>query len=134
MSIYRHMLCPICNTKLKTTNSRQTTEGLVTWRRKNCPNCNISFTSKERLDLSEILSQNQINYSRPKLNNQLSKIISKNSLSDLSNILDTIELNIIRQLKLSDNKKDLLDQSILEVLSKLDHPAELRYRAALQED
>lgn len=137
MTTYRHMNCPICTTKLKTINSRSTASRTATWRRKQCPKCKLVLTSRENLDLSSIIFVGNRPYSRSSLYATLSKIISKKSEEVLVNILETIELNLVKVTKPHNNKLELslqiYDNVILKVLNNLDTGAHLRYQAIVQE-
>ncbi len=127
------MLCPICKTKLKTTNSRANTSGLRTWRRKHCPKCNLSLTSKETLDLSPLISNSTFEYSRAQLYSALLKICSKSNQEFIDNILDSIELNLVNLTKTESLSSRNFSFTVIEVLKKLDSPASLRYQADLSE-
>jgi transcriptional regulator NrdR family protein len=127
------MLCPLCKTKLKTTNSRANSSGLGTWRRKHCPHCNLTLTSKEVLDLSPLLSSPNFQYSRTKLNRELLSFCSKSNQEFISNILQTIEINLLKLNHGSKLNNTTYNSTILEILEKLDHPASLRYQAHLSD-
>jgi transcriptional regulator NrdR family protein len=128
------MQCPICQTKLKTTNSRETAGGTLTWRRKHCPACEITLTSKESLDLSGLIKIDGISYSKAKLTAKLAKLSSKSSEDDLADTVETIER---RLLKLSRHSHPITNQiltsEIMTVLEKLDKGAYLRYKAEVEE-
>lgn len=134
MSIYRHMQCPICSSKLKTVNSRKTNGGASTWRRRHCPACNITLTSREVLDLSSVIKIGNQAYSRLKLTTELAQVASKSSQDDISRAVDTIES---RLLKLTRHNhaitQEIYTQEILSVLKKLDQPSYLRYLAKLED-
>lgn len=125
------MLCPACNTKLKTVNSRANTTGLRTWRRKRCQKCDLSLTSKEVLDLAPLISNKSFNYSRTELHTTLLKICSKSNQEFIDNIIDSIEINLIKLSKNSPVDSKNYTNTIFEVLKKLDQPANLRYQANL---
>lgn len=135
MSIYRHMECPICKNKLRTANSRKTNGGASTWRRKHCPNCDITLTSRETLDLSSLINIDEQSYSRLKLIAELSKISSKVSEDDISHTVDTIESRLLHLVRHNHKiTKEIFMTEILAVLKKLDHSSYLRYMAQIQED
>ncbi len=131
------MLCPVCNTKLKTTNSRTNISGLRTWRRKHCQNCNLTLTSKEVLDLSPLISNQKLapefTYSKAKLNQQLMAFCSKSNQEFIDNILESIELNLLELSKKAQLNTVSYNSAILQVLEKLDQPAKLRYQANLSD-
>lgn len=131
------MNCPICKTKLKTVNSRSTAHKTATWRRKQCPRCKLTLTSRENLDLSPIVTVGGQAYSKSSLHATLSKIVSQKSEEVLSNIIETVELNLMKSAKPHNNKLELslkkYDEVILKVLGGLDTGANLRYQAITQE-
>lgn len=135
MSIYRHMDCPLCKNKLITKNSRKTAGGASTWRRKYCPSCNLTLTSRENLDLSTIIKIDSLPYSRNQLTAKLARLSSKSSEDDISSIVDTLEA---RLLKLSQHahkiSNPMFESEILSVLKKLDKSAYLRYSAEIEEN
>jgi transcriptional regulator NrdR family protein len=128
------MNCPLCQTRLTTTNSRKTAAGASTWRRKHCSNCERTFTSRESIDLSDIIQIDGAPYSRNQLTSKLAKLTSKSSEEDLTSIVETIES---RLLKLSRHDHSVTNQifssEIMTVLEKLDRSAYLRYRAEVEE-
>ncbi len=135
MSIYRHMECPLCQSKLKTVNSRKTNSGASTWRRRYCPKCNITLTSRETVDLSSLIKIGTQPYSRLKLTSELAKVSSKSSEDDISHAVDTIESRLLRLVRhRHDISKDTYTAEVLTVLKKLDQPSYLRYLAQLEED
>lgn len=129
------MNCPVCNTKLKTVNTRKTAGGSSTWRRKHCSNCSLTLTSRESLDLSQILEIDKKPYSRAKLSAQLSKISSKSSEEDISDIITTIESRLLKLFRHNLSiTQELFSSEVTKVLEKLDKPAYLRYMAELSDD
>ncbi|MDQ5913461.1 MAG: Transcriptional repressor NrdR [Patescibacteria group bacterium] len=135
MSIYRHMQCPICKTRLQTTNSRKTNSGASTWRRRHCPNCKITLTSREVLDLSSLIQINNKNYSRLKLTAKLARISSGSLEEDIANIVDTIESRLLSLTRHNHQiTEDIYTQEVLSVLKKIDRPSYLRFLAQLEED
>jgi transcriptional regulator NrdR family protein len=128
------MQCPICQTKLKTTNSRETAGGSLTWRRKHCSNCQITLTSRENLDISELIKIDGEHYSKAKLIAKLAKLSSKSSEADLAHIVETIERRLLKLTKHSHPiTEDVFTSEIITVLEKLDRGAALRLKAE-QED
>jgi transcriptional regulator NrdR family protein len=132
------MLCPNCNTKLKTVNSRKTNSGYSTWRRKKCLNCNLIFSSREIIDLSNILYIDSTPYSRQSLTSSISKLISRSSEEFTLSIVDTIESKLIKLNQKSDTKhkhisQKNLDEIVISTLEKLDQTAFLRYKAEIED-
>lgn len=56
MTICSHMKCPFCSKNTKVYNSRSTHYSTQTWRRRQCLNCNKSFTTKEKVDWTGLIS------------------------------------------------------------------------------
>lgn len=134
MSIYRHMDCPICSSKLKTVNSRKTAGGSSTWRRKHCPKCYLTLTSRENLDLSQILKIDGSPYSRAKLISKLARLSSRSSEEDISDTVSTIESRLLKLFRHHHKiTPDIFSSEVTRVLEKLDKPASLRYKAELEE-
>ena len=134
MSIYRHMDCPICQNKLITANSRKTAGGASTWRRKYCPNCEKTFTSRESIDLSDIIKIDNLPYSRNQLTAKLAKLSSKSSEEDLISIVETLESRLLKLSRHGHKVTDHIFRSeITTVLEKLDRSAALRFRAEIEE-
>lgn len=129
------MNCPVCQTRLITTNSRKTAAGASTWRRKHCSSCERTFTSRESIDLSNIIQIDGAPYSRNQLTAKLAKLSSRSSEEDLTSIIETIES---RLLKLSRHGHKVTEQifisEIMTVLEKLDRSAYLRYKAEVEEN
>jgi transcriptional regulator NrdR family protein len=46
------MVCILCDSKTKTTNSRPSADGHQTWRRHTCKRCSAVFTTRESADMS----------------------------------------------------------------------------------
>ncbi|HRV76069.1 MAG TPA: hypothetical protein P5247_01685 [Candidatus Saccharimonadales bacterium] len=129
------MQCPICNTKLKTINSRKTSNGASTWRRKHCPKCNLTVTSREHLDLSQLIKINNIPYSRTKLIAKVSKISSKSAEDDLIDIINTIENRLLKFIQHNHSiSEKMYISEIIKILEKLDKPACLRLKAEIEEN
>lgn len=49
------MLCIHCSTKTRIYNSRSSHQKSQTWRRHRCPNCNVTFTTREKVDYSGLI-------------------------------------------------------------------------------
>lgn len=129
------MQCPICNSKLKTVNSRKTNRGASTWRRRHCPSCDLTLTSRETLDLSSLINIDGNPYSRLKLTAELAKVSSKLSEDNISHAVDTIEARLLSLVRHKHKiTKEAYAQEILAVLKKLDQPSHLRYMAKLEDD
>jgi len=129
------MNCPICSAKLKTTNSRKTAGGSSTWRRKNCPNCNITLTSRENIDLSQILNIDEAPYSRAKLTAKLARLSSKSSEEDINDTISTIESRLLKLFRHQHKiTSEVFSSEVIKVLEKLDKPASLRYKAEIEEN
>lgn len=131
------MQCPLCNTKLKTINSRSTNSGYSTWRRKHCPSCDLVITSKEKLDLSQLIQIEGQPYARAKLSSTLSRVLSAKLQVHLSEVLDTIENNLVLAVKTTGNttlNEQDLQLAISKTLELLDRSSHLRYQALLEED
>jgi transcriptional regulator NrdR family protein len=134
MSIYRHMDCPKCSSKLKTVNSRKTAGGASTWRRKHCPKCDLTLSSRENLDLSPLLVIDGRPYSRASLIARLARLSSKTSEEVITNIVDTIEGRLLKLIPQSPviNQRDF-NKEVLLTLKKLDRAAYFRYKAEVEE-
>lgn len=129
------MNCPICTTKLKTINSRQTAGGSSTWRRKYCSSCSATYTTREQLDLSQVLKIDDLPYSRAGLISELARLSSKSSEADTNDIVGTIEGRLLKLFRHHHQiTSEVFSSEIIKVLEKLDRPASLRYKASIEED
>lgn len=126
------MLCPFCGTdQLITNNSRSTDGQLVTWRRKKCLRCENVFTTKEKVDLSNLLvekkSGKKVRYQRCKLFSGIynsareRKKVDRGDVAELAEIItDIVELRIIKKgVKIISS--DEIGNIIMDCLSK-DYP------------
>lgn len=101
MTICSHMKCPFCNASTKVYNSRSSHQSTQKWRRRQCLDCNKSFTTREKVDYTGIVSvrstDNKVSpYSREKL---LLSIVRASTNLDLppealTELTDSIELTL----------------------------------------
>jgi transcriptional regulator NrdR family protein len=136
MTIYRHMNCPLCQTKLLTTNSRPTGSKMQTWRRKSCLKCGLILSSKESLDLSTVIKVDSDDYSRARLIKSVSDLVKGDSEEAIMNIVSTVEIRALKHP--SYHSKVVLTKSELAtelsyVLKKLDRAAYLRHQAKIED-
>lgn len=129
------MVCIYCGEKTKTTNSRPTKAGTETWRRKECPDCGATFTTRELVDLSSSLrvrSEGKLTpFSRDKLFISIYKSLSHRSTapSDASNLIDTVLLALQKLANRGVLDKEILQKTTRATLERFDEPAGVYYRA-----
>lgn len=117
------MQCPFCGSEqLVTSNSRATEKKLVTWRRKKCLKCQQVFTTKEKIDLSNLLVEKKtgkrVRYQRCKLYSGIynsareRKKVDRGEVAELADtITDQVELLILKR-----GKKIISSQKIGEIV------------------
>lgn len=127
------MKCPFCeNLETSVVDSRDTEEGRITRRRRECTSCKARFTTYERPELANILVQKRDggneNYDREKIESGIKKACEKRPVGGekIREVADTIESKIFAR------NKDLISSKeiglmVIEELKKVDEVAYLRF-------
>lgn len=125
------MVCPFCgNEKLKTTNSRKTRRNNQVWRRRQCGSCRRLFSTREYIDLSDLVvikpSGKPERYSRAQLTSSLLKACDHrlDQADDVFALVDTIEKQLIGN---SEITTEQIKKSSISILSNFDEVASVKY-------
>ncbi|MDD3487056.1 MAG: transcriptional regulator NrdR [Candidatus Moranbacteria bacterium] len=127
------MLCPYCNyPDTKVIDSRETSDGKVIRRRRECLACQKRFSTYEQLELLNFVvvkkDGRKEDYKREKLENGLRKALEKRPVEErkIEEAVDEIEykLQINRNCEIPSR---LIGKLVLEKLKELDDVAYLRF-------
>lgn len=125
------MVCPFCeNDRLKTTNSRKTKRNNQVWRRRQCDSCGRLFSTREYIDLSDIVVNRPDNtsqrYSRAKLTSSLLKACDhrQDQADDVFALVDTIERKLIGNEELTTAE---IKTACTDVLKLFDEVSAIKY-------
>ena len=133
------MLCPFCkkdNTVVL--ESRDSEEGEVTRRRRECKSCGKRFTTYERVEnisLKIVKKDGSLeNYDREKIAQGILKACEKRACSyeNINNIVDDIEMRLLSRKSTEVSSSDI-GRMILTRLKKLDKVAYLRFASVFLE-
>ena len=126
------MICPICQSATKVTNSRNAEHGRAIKRRRLCTGCGRRFTTYERLELLgvEVVKRGGSKevFSRHKLESGIRKALEKRPFGEeqLQKLVSSIE-NDIFNLGKDVVESEQVGQIVLIHLRKLDKVAYLRF-------
>lgn len=133
------MLCPYCNsTNTMVLESRESEEGNVTRRRRECQKCGKRFTTYERveiIDLKVIKKDGELEeFSREKIIAGISKACEKRPCKpeDIESIVDEIEMRLLNRKSTQISTSDI-GRMVLTRLKKLDQVAYLRFASVFLE-
>jgi len=127
------MKCPFCeNLETSVVDSRDTEEGRITRRRRECVSCKARFTTYERPELANILVQKRDgtneNYDREKIEAGIRRACEKRPVNDekIGEIADAVESHIFAKNKELISSKEI-GLMVIEELKKVDEVAYLRF-------
>ena len=133
------MLCPYCsNNQTSVLESRDSEDGTVTRRRRECHKCGKRFTTYERvevIDLKVVKKDGRVeDFSREKIKEGISKACEKRSCpqEDIEAIIDEIEMRLLNRKSTQVSSSDI-GRMVLTRLKKLDKVAYLRFASVFLE-
>jgi transcriptional repressor NrdR len=132
-----HMVCPYCE-KIETNviDSRKNNDGKSIRRRRECPSCEIRFTTYEKAEIEQVVLKNNGNiqpFDYEKLYKGVENAFGGLDLSEkqLKNLVD----NIHADLKLEGNKikSEFIGETVLNHLKEANEVAYLRFASVYKE-
>jgi transcriptional repressor NrdR len=133
------MRCPYCSSdNTSVLESRDSEDGQVTRRRRECSRCDKRFTTYERveqIDLKVVKKNgNREPFARDKLKHGIFKASSKTGLSEekIEEVIDDIEMRLLNRKSTEISSSDI-GRMVLTRLKKLDKVAYLRFASVFLE-
>jgi len=133
------MICPYCGyNQTSVLESRESEDGVVTRRRRECQKCDKRFTTYERaevIDLKVIKKDGRVeDFDREKVKNGIIKACEKRSCKkeDIEAIVEDIEMRFLNRKSTQISSLDI-GRMILTRLKKLDKVAYLRFASVFLE-
>ncbi len=127
------MNCPFCNnTETKVVDSRETNEGKITRRRRECEKCNARFSTYEEVELLRltIVKKNgeKVDYDKSKIENGIRRALVKRPVSEekIIKLMGDIEYEISALEKLEVSTREI-GKIVLKKLKELDEVAYVRF-------
>jgi len=128
-----NMLCPFCShSETKVIDSRDTNDGKITRRRRECEKCQSRFSTYEEVELLRlsVVKKNgkKEEYDKHKLEHSIRKALAKRPVTDekVAKLMGDIEL-AIRALEKSEVTTREIGKIILAKLKELDEVAYVRF-------
>jgi len=131
------MRCPFCGYKeTNVIDSRESSDGMIVRRRRECPKCKKRFTTYERIETNIIVIKKdgrRESFDRQKIMNGIVKACEKRSISieKIEKIVDDIE-SILR-LKGKEISSKEIGKIVMRKLKKLDKVAYIRFASVYKE-
>lgn len=133
------MLCPYCNSdQTAVLESRDSEDGAVTRRRRECLKCGKRFTTYERVEVIDLKvvkkDGRKEDFDREKLKTGIMKACEKRSVSEeeIERTIDDIELRLLNRKSTEISSSDI-GRMVLTRLKKLDKVAYLRFASVFLE-
>lgn len=133
------MLCPYCSyNQTSVLESRESEDGLVIRRRRQCDKCSKRFTTYERveiIDLKVLKKDGRLeDFNRDKVKNGITKACEKRpcNLEEIESIVDDIEMRLLNRKSTQISSADV-GRMVLTRLKKLDKVAYLRFASVFLE-
>ena len=133
------MLCPYCSSRQTSVlESRESEDGTVVRRRRECSRCGKRFTTYERvevIDLKVVKKDGRLEgFSREKLKAGIIKACEKRlcNQDDIETIVDEIEMRLLNRKSTQVSSSDI-GRMVLTRLKKLDKVAYLRFASVFLE-
>lgn len=127
------MVCTMCDSKTRTSNSRFMSRGIYVWRRRTCPRCHSVFTTHENVDMKRSHRVQDTDgkldqFVREKLFLSIYESLRhrQEAISDASGITDTTISKILAEKRLI-IPKDRIVEITSSVLRRFDRAAYIRY-------
>jgi transcriptional repressor NrdR len=127
------MNCPFCNfTETKVVDSRETADGKITRRRRECTKCNVRFSTYEEVELLRLSvlkkDGSKVDYDKNKIEAGIRKALEKRPISQerLAKLMGDIEYDI-RAMEKSEITTREIGKLVLKKLRELDEVAYVRF-------
>ena len=127
------MNCPFCNnTETKVVDSRETNEGKITRRRRECLKCEARFSTYEEIELLRlsVLKKNglKVDYDKSKIETGVRKALEKRPVTEekITQFIGEVEYEIRTKEKPEITSRDI-GKIILKKLRELDEVAYVRF-------
>jgi transcriptional repressor NrdR len=127
------MICPFCsNNDTKVVDSRDTNDGKVTRRRRECLKCQGRFSTYEEVEILRLAvvkrDGRKVDYDKGKIETGIRKALEKRPVSDekLAKIMSDIEYEI-QSLEKSEITSKEIGKIVLEKLKEVDEVAYVRF-------
>jgi len=127
------MNCPFCNNQeTKVVDSRETNEGKITRRRRECLKCEARFSTYEEVELLNLTvikkDGSRVEYDKSKMETGIRKALEKRPISEerIAKFLGDIEYEI-RTLEKSEISTKEIGKIVLKKLRDLDEVAYVRF-------
>lgn len=133
------MRCPYCNfTKSSVLESRDSEDGQVTRRRRECLRCGKRFTTYERIEVIDLKvikkDGSKEDFNRQKMKTGIQIACEKTDISEeeIERIIEEIELRLLNRKSTEVSSSDI-GRMILNRLKKIDKVAYLRFASVFLE-
>lgn len=131
---YSHtMNCPFCsNTDTKVVDSRDTNEGKITRRRRECAKCSARFSTYEEVEILKLViikrNGDKVDYNKNKIEAGIRKALEKRPVNQegIAKLLGDIEYEI-RTLEKSEVTTREIGKIVLKKLREIDEVAYVRF-------
>lgn len=127
------MLCPFCNhSETKVIDSRDTNEGKITRRRRECEKCNGRFSTYEEVELLRlsVIKKNgdRVDYDKGKIEKGIRRALVKRPISEerIAKLLGDIEYDIRALEKPEVTSRDI-GKIVMKKLKDIDEVAYVRF-------
>lgn len=127
------MNCPFCNNaETKVVDSRETNEGKITRRRRECLKCELRFSTYEEVELLKVTvikkDGSRVEYDKSKIESGIKKALEKRPISDekVAQLMRDIEY-CIHSLEKSEVLTREIGKIVLKKLRELDEVAYVRF-------
>jgi transcriptional repressor NrdR len=127
------MNCPFCNnTETKVVDSRETNEGKITRRRRECEKCDARFSTYEEVELLRLMvvkkNGEKVDYDKSKIENGVRRALAKRPVSEekIAKLLGDIEYEISSLEKTEVSTREI-GKIVLGKLKELDEVAYVRF-------
>ena len=133
------MKCPVCHyPETKVTDSRETEEGLITRRRRQCLRCSFRFSTYEEIEILDLVvikrDGSKEPYNRAKIINGLRKALEKRSITEDSfkKLVSSIERDIQLKVKGGEIISASIGEIVMKHLRRVDQVAYIRFASVYQ--
>lgn len=127
------MLCPFCNnTETKVVDSRDTNDGKITRRRRECLKCNARFSTYEEVELLRLAiikkDGTRVDYNKNKIETGIRQALAKRPISEekIAKLMGDIEYEIGSSEKSEITTKEI-GKIVLKKIRELDEVAYVRF-------
>ncbi len=127
------MFCVICGAETRVTNSRAKKKEPLIWRRRNCSQCDHTFTTREKPDWGVITvlkrDKSRVPFSRAKLFVSILKSLdhSKKSADDSEALTDTVLRDLYPQITDNSIATETIAHTAMSVIKRFDATAFVKY-------